>query len=137
MDQLPAIIIQHEGIRLKPYTDTTGDTTIGIGRDLDSEGITQDEAMQLFNNDLAHCKAQLSQYNWYNNLDEVRQGVLIELVFNIGMSKFLLFKNMIADIKVSNYAKASSDLLDSLWAKQVGPGRANNMASRLLNGKYP
>jgi lysozyme len=136
MDPLSEIIIQHEGLRLKPYTDTSGDLTIGVGRNLTTVGISQDEAVVLLTNDLKRCDLELLQYDWYTPLDDVRKGVLIELVFNIGLTKIFSFKNMIDALKVLNYQKASSELLKSVWAGQVGPFRSNNMAFRLLTGKY-
>lgn len=136
MGQLDEVIIQHEGMRLKPYTDTTGHLTIGIGRNLDDNGISQDEAMYLFNNDLTSCESGLSSYSWYCSLDEVRQGVLIELTFNIGLSKVLQFVNMISALKNGAYSKAATELLSSKWATQVGQDRANNMARRLMSGTY-
>lgn len=136
MDQLHSIIIQHEGLRLKPYKDTVGKLTIGVGRNLDDRGISENEALFLLENDLYDCKIQLSKYSWYMNLDTIRQGVLIELTFNIGISKVLSFKNMIEALKISDYVNASKELLDSLWAQQVGPNRSNNMANRLLTGQY-
>lgn len=137
MNPLQSVIIAHEGLKLKPYRDTVGKLTIGVGRNLDDCGISEDEAMFLLNNDLTACETQLSRYDWYVGLDKVRQGVIIELVFNVGLPKALLFKNMIIAIINENWAGASNELLDSAWAKQVGSTRSENMASRLLRGKYP
>lgn len=137
MNPLQSVIIEHEGVRLKPYRDTKGVLTIGVGRNLDDCGISEDEAMFLLNNDLTTCETQLSRYDWYVGLDKVRQGVIIELVFNVGLPKALQFKNMIIAIINENWAGASNELLDSAWAKQVGSTRSENMASRLLRGKYP
>lgn len=137
MNPLQSVIIEHEGVRLKPYRDTKGVLTIGVGRNLDDCGISEDEAMFLLNNDLTTCETQLSRYDWYVGLDKVRQGVIIELVFNVGLPKALQFKNMIIAIINENWACASNELLDSAWAKQVGSTRSENMASRLLRGKYP
>ena len=137
MNQLQSVIIEHEGVRLKPYRDTKGVLTIGVGRNLDDCGISEDEAMFLLNNDLTTCETQLSRYDWYVGLDKVRQGVIIELVFNVGLPKALVFKNMIIAIINENWAGAANELLDSAWAKQVGSTRSENMASRLLRGKYP
>ena len=137
MNPLQSVIIEHEGVRLKPYRDTKGVLTIGVGRNLDDCGISEDEAMFLLNNDLTTCETQLSRYDWYVGLDKVRQGVIIELVFNVGLPKALQFKNMIIAIINENWAGASNELLDSAWANQVGATRSENMASRLLRGKYP
>jgi lysozyme len=136
MDQLRELIIKHEGLRLKPYRDTVGKLTIGVGRNLDDRGITQDEALSLLNNDLSVCVSELKNYSWFISLNKIRQEVLIELVFNIGIARVLNFKKMISALSLQNYVLASRELLDSSWAKQVGIERSNNMASRLLTGKY-
>ncbi len=137
MDELSDIIIKHEGLRLKPYKDTVGKLTIGVGRNLDDCGITSDEALLLLHNDLIRCTSELIKYSWYLNIDnEVRRGVLIELGFNVGMVKFLEFKKMISAISVFDYDLASKELLNSLWASQVGTGRSKNMADRLSTGEY-
>ena len=137
IDMLTSIIVKHEGLRLKPYTDTTGNITIGVGRNLSTCGISQDEAYTMLTNDIAACTDQLKKYLWYVKLDDIRQGVLVELLFNVGLSSSLEFTDMILNLTLLNYANASYALLDSKWAKQVGPDRANNMAYRLHNGAYP
>ena len=137
MDQLHEIITLHEGLRLKPYRDTVGKLTIGIGRNLDDCGISEDEAQILLEHDLNRCQTELGQYSWYLDLDVVRQGVLIEFVFNVGLTKALAFKNMIKALTISNYSQAAKELLDSAWAPQVGLRRASNMAFRLKTGSYP
>jgi len=136
LDQLSAVIIQHEGLILKPYTDTTGHITIGVGRNLSACGISESEAMLLLSHDITSAELELIQYFWFSKLDTVRQGVLIELTFNIGLKGVFGFEHMINALGVLDYSTASKALLNSAWAEQVGCSRANNMASRLLTGKY-
>ncbi len=139
MDQLIKKIIEHEGKSRSAYQDSLGYWTIGIGRLCDKRmnaGLSEDEMAYLLNNDLNSSRKELSYYDWFNKLDAVRQGVLIELHFNLGIEKLLGFKQMIASVKSGYYLNASSQLLKSVWAKQVGEKRANDMASRLKNGIY-
>ena len=136
MDELKNIIIQHEGLRLLPYTDTTGNLTIGVGRNLKTQGISKEEAMILLTNDLKRCDLELTQFSWYQALDQVRKEAIIELVFNMGMSRVLLFKCMIGALTDKDYKLAAKELLDSKWAAQVKSNRANNIASRIESGKY-
>jgi lysozyme len=137
MDQLRQLIILHEGLKLKPYKDTVGKLTIGVGRNLDDVGISEDEALMMLDHDLTDCEVALTKYDWYVKLDDVRQGVIIELAFNVGLAKVLAFKKMISALANKDYAGAANELLDSSWATQVGTSRADNMASRLLRGRYP
>ena len=136
MNELRQLIILHEGMKLKPYKDTVGKLTIGVGRNLDDCGISEDEALMLLDHDLTNVEVALTKYDWYVALDDVRQGVLIELAFNVGLAKALAFKKMIAALYVKDYAGAANELLDSSWANQVGTSRSDNMASRLLRGAY-
>lgn len=136
MDDLISCIKEHEGLRLICYKDTLGFWTIGFGRNLSGKGISNAEALYMLNNDINECKVLLSHYDWFNALDKVRQEVLIELCFNIGLGSLLKFVHMIEYLKQHDYKNAASDMLNSLWARQVGELRSENMAKRLLTGSY-
>lgn len=133
-NELKKYLIEHEGLRLKPYLDTVGKTTIGVGRNLTDNGITEDEAMLLLEHDIAGARGSLRHFKWFNDLDYVRQDVLAELVFNIGYPRFLTFKKMIGALEEGDYTLAAYELLDSKWALQVGKNRSNNMHMRLRDG---
>jgi lysozyme len=129
----------HEGESPYVYEDTLGYATIGYGRCIDKRigaGLTTDEMLYLLRNDISRSKKQLQPYNWYVILDEVRKGVLIELCFNIGLPKLLKFRNTLLALSVLDYNKAADELLASIWARQVGPLRSNDMTNRLRHGTY-
>lgn len=129
----------HEGKSPYAYKDSLGYFTIGIGRVCDErlhQGLSEQEMQMLLENDISNAKADLLPYTWYQTLDEVRRGVLIELNFNIGLTHLLEFKNMIAALSMLDYEKAANEMLDSLWAKQVGPIRSQDMVKRLRTGSY-
>lgn len=136
MDELKKILVEHEGLKLFPYDDTMGILTIGVGRNLKSRGISNSEAMYMLSNDITRCDLELFQFDWYKDLDQVRKEALIELVFNMGMSRMLGFTKMISALKVKDYKTASKELLNSNWSEQVKENRANNIANRILTGKY-
>jgi len=128
-------LIRDEGMRLKPYRDTTGHLTIGVGRNLDDVGITKSEAMRMLGNDIEKCKRQLTdQLPIYSTLDAVRQEVLINMCFNLGIKGLLGFKDMIASLEIGNYIQASKDMKNSLWARQVGD-RADRLALKMQRGE--
>lgn len=129
-------IIRHEGLQRFPYECTSGKLTIGVGRNLDDNGITTDEALFMLDNDIKRSESELKTFGWFTRLSEVRRGVLIELNFNIGLSRLLTFKRMIEALKIFDYEGAAHELLNSKWAKQVGEKRSKAMAYRLLNGIY-
>lgn len=139
MGQLEELIKQHEGFRPYVYSDSLGYATIGYGRVIDkrvNKGITQEEANYLLANDIAYCRKELSQFVWYNALDDVRKDVFVELCFNLGLNKLMDFKQTIASTANKDYKGAAAHLLDSLWAKQVSRTRSENIAQRLATGSY-
>lgn len=122
-------IKKHEGLRLKSYRCTAGKLTIGYGRNLEDNGITEEEAHFLLMNDLEKswdecCKA----FSWISKMDKIRQGVIVELCFNMGLGRLKGFKKMLAACERGDYETASVEMLDSLWARQVGQ-RAKTLAN--------
>lgn len=122
-----------EGYRQLPYTDTTGNLTVGYGRNLASVGIDQLEAEYLLRNDVIRILGELSSLIWFSGLNDARQQVIVNMAFNMGIAGLLGFKNMIAAIQKSDYANAAAEMLSSDWATQVGQ-RAVNLAVRMKNG---
>jgi lysozyme len=127
-------IIAHEGVRLKPYKCTGNKTSIGVGRNLDDNGITLDEAYFMLDNDIERCKRELSMYPWFLRLDYNRQDAIVNMCFNLGLPRLLGFKRMIAALERKDYAKAAIEALDSRWAQQV-KGRATDIALVIREGK--
>lgn len=131
--RLRAQLVQHEGLRLKPYTDTVGKLTIGVGRNLTDRGITEDEAMDMLDHDINHAReACLRLYGGFDVFSENQQHALIDFVFNVGEGTASNFTHMRAAIDARDWPKAAECLLDSKYAKQVGK-RAHTVAA-LLRG---
>ena len=126
---------RHEGCRLRPYKDSTGNLTIGYGRNLDSIGITMHEADYLLSGDIdsAVKTARHIVYN-FDSLDEVRQEIVVNMAFNIGM-KLGGFRKMRLAIAEGDFDKAAEEMLDSRWAKQVGR-RATELAEAMRSGQW-
>lgn len=136
-ERLKQLLVKHEGLRLKAYTDTVGKVSIGVGRNLDDTGITKSEAMALLENDIARCEQEARRYlSWYDDLDSVRQDVILSLIFNMGIQRLKTFKNMIQGIQQKNFGYAASELLDSKWSDQVREIRSADLASMLSRGEY-
>ena len=129
-------IIRHEGLELKPYKCTSNKLTIGIGRNLQDVGITEDEAKYLLMNDLARVDAQMEKLMpWSQNLNPARYDALMNFVFNVGIGTALKFENAMAALKESDFDTAAAELLDSRWSTQVG-SRAKELATQIKTGKY-
>lgn len=131
-------LIRHEGLRLKPYRCTSGKLTIGVGRNIDDRGITQTEALYLLRCDIERIERELSSrlLPWFSDLDRVRQKVLIDMAFNLGVSGLLKFKKTLALVQSGDYEQAATEMLKSRWAKQV-KGRAVTLASMMRTGSDP
>jgi len=139
VDKLIARLKSHEGFSSYAYPDSLGYWSIGYGKCIDKRikcGISIKEAEFLLMNEIERSQIELGHYDWFNDLDQVRKETLIELHFNIGLTKLLKFQNMIDALKNKRYGDAAAHMLDSNWRKQVGDTRALDMAKRLATGKY-
>jgi lysozyme len=136
MNRIRAQLVRHEGLRLKPYRCTAGKLTIGIGRNLDDRGISQREAYAMMERDIQDCEQWLIDEipEVYNKLDEVRQSVLLNMCFNLGIKGLLGFKNTLAFIGAGDWERAANNMLVSKWAKQVGR-RAIELSELMRKGK--
>lgn len=125
-------IKRHEGLRLKPYRDTVGKLTIGYGRNLEDAGLSPEEAEVLLRNDLFRCEAELREAlgETYEALSPARKAALLDMIYNLGKTRFLGFKKMIAALKAGDFARAAAEMLDSRWAAQVGQ-RAQFLAEKM------
>ena len=129
-------LTRDEGRKKFPYEDTVGKLTIGVGRNLTDVGLSDAEIDLLLRNDVQKAYSALnSSYPWFQEIDPVRQGVLINMTFNLGFVRFSGFHNFIEAVQEENWDKASVDMLDSLWAKQVG-GRALRLAEQIRTGRW-
>lgn len=133
INKLKAQLKRHEGIRLYPYIDTAGKTTIGVGRNLTDVGISPTTVEQLLDEDIARVMIDLVKLPWFTTLNDVRQRVIADMAFNIGVPGLFKFYHMIVAILTENYTEAAHQMLDSEWAKQVGL-RANELANMMRSG---
>jgi|TARA_B100001094_G_C18123527_1_gene768177 lysozyme len=127
---------RHEGIKLKPYKCTANKLTIGIGRNLEDVGISEEEAEMLLQNDIQEAKYQLlTKFPWMSELDEVRLAALINFTFNVGIGTVSKFVNAMALLKDGSYDMAADEFLNSRWAKQVGQ-RAIEVTDQIRTGEW-
>ncbi len=127
-------LLRDEGLRLKPYRCTAGKLTIGVGRNLDDVGITKDEALYLLDGDIARVRTEVKKaFAWFDGLNEVRQNVILNMAFNLGLYRLSQFHQTLRAIEKGDYATAADQMLKSLWAKQVGQ-RAVRLARQMREG---
>ena len=131
------LICRHEGLRQTPYICPAGKLTIGVGRNLEAVGITEEEALYLFRNDLGRVRAALDKrLSWWRRLDDVRQAVLISMAFQLGPGGLLGFRRLLAALEAGQWAEAAREMLDSQWARQT-PNRAAELAEMVRGGLWP
>jgi lysozyme len=148
--QLLADLREDEGYRKQAYVDTVGLTTIGIGRELSHRGLSDQEVMFLYHNDVDACCAIMDQdIPWWRNLAENEQRVMINLCF-MGWGSFSGFHNFLAAMKsiasiregdvssiddnaiIQSYLRtAVRELQNSKWWEQV-KSRGPRVVARLM-----
>lgn len=131
-------LIHSEGLRLKPYRDTLGHLTIGIGHLL-SKGISRRAAELIYEDDLAEAVGVLHRLcPWAIGLaakDPLRYRVLVELAFNLG-GKLAEFKKFLAASETHDWHAAARELQDSTWFTQVA-SRGPRLVAMLLTDHDP
>ena len=150
-------LIKHEGLKLQVYKDTLGIDTIGIGRNLKDRGITKQEldeldipnidhvyeygiteadAVYLATNDVQIVEEELVRaHPCVDRLDSVRQLIVMDMAFNMGVPRLCKFKKMWNAIHDEDFPTAAKEMLDSRWANQV-KGRATKLANAMHNGEF-
>jgi lysozyme len=133
---LKNMLIQEEGYSQTIYKDSEGIWTAAIGRNLEARGISMSEALMMLDNDIQYFIEQLTKkIPFFKLLDEIRQIVLIDMAFNLGINRLLEFNNTLKAVEQADYATAAKEMLDSKWAKQVGR-RAIRLSKMMETGKY-
>jgi lysozyme len=152
LTSLRGILILHEGVRLKPYDDKTGKTvrpgdelqgklTIGVGRNLTDRGISTSEMNTLLNADILKAEAAARAYDFYADLGEPRQAVVVSMIFNLGVAGFAKFRRTHKLIRAGKYEQASMEMVTDRhgntnpWAEQVGD-RALHLAQIMRTGQW-
>jgi lysozyme len=124
---LKARIKLHEGKRNKPYMDSVGVLTIGYGRNLDDIGISDEECDHLFERDFDRAQRNAGRFSFFSDLSKERQGVIIEMIFQLGFTGTSKFRQFIAAIKKDDWGEASEQMMDSRWHDQT-PERCEELA---------
>lgn len=129
-----------EGEKATVYRDQLGYLTIGVGRLVDprrtGSGLSADEIEYLLQNDIKNRVEALNAHlPWFKDLDEARQGVLLNMAFQMGVAGLMGFRNTLAMVQAGEYARAADNMLLSKWAGQT-PKRAGRMAEQMRTGVW-
>lgn len=132
-----------EGVRYSPYNDTMGIQTVGVGHNLKAKPLpdvvwtyplTDEQVNSLLSDDLQSVFNDLDRnLPWWTDLNDVRQRVLANMCFNLGITKLLGFRNTLVFMRQGNWDQAANGMLNSAWATQV-KGRAQRLADMMRKG---
>lgn len=136
----PSMIERHEGRRNEVYKDSLGIPTIGIGYNLRNatakddlakvganlkevlrgKQLSDDQVNELFRMSLDRAlKDAKSYYPEFDKLPDAAKGVLVDMSFNLGLTKLKGFKDLKTALGRGNYNAAADAMIDSAWYKQV------------------
>lgn len=147
MAKLADTLKQDEGFRQFVYDDSNdtpirksstvnGIPTIGYGRNVQDNGVSQDEAEYLLKNDITKCISDIAMYlPWSKQIGEVRLCALVQLAFNLGVNRLMQFKNTLGYMEQGKWDLAGPELLNSEAAVQL-PIRYKKIANMVVTGQW-
>lgn len=131
-DELVEDIKREEGFVPVVYLDAKGKKTIGYGT-LIEDGISEVEAELLLRHRLALMAGEIERSRvggTYRNLEPGAKRAVLNMAYNMGVPNLLGFRKMWAALTEGDYARAASEALDSVYAREL-PERAGRVAERM------
>jgi len=130
----PAIIREHEGLRMTAYRCSEGFLTIGYGHRIQANEpvrITKAKALAMFKVDYANAEANArSVLPSYDYQPPGVRCVVVSMCFQLGKAGTSKFRNALANLKMRRYGAASSHIRASLWYRQT-PNRVEALIALL------
>jgi lysozyme len=144
---MEAELRRDEGVRFVPYLDTATPPkrTVGVGHNIDVSPLpagwtfplTDAQVNQVLDRNVSTTLAKLDKsLPWWRQLDEVRQRVLANMCFNLGIERLLEFEKALAAMERGTWMVAAAEMKDSAWYGQVG-ARAVRLCSAMQTGVMP
>jgi GH24 family phage-related lysozyme (muramidase) len=136
------LLAVHEGRRNRPYKDSKGLWTVGIGH-LIGDGrslpanmdrtFSEAEIDEIFSKDYAHHAAAAAKIPGYDKINDMGKVALIDLTFNMGTAWYKKWPNFTKAMSEGDWQRASQSLQQSAWYGQVGR-RAPTIVGLVRNG---
>ena len=136
--ELIGMLKRHEGVRSKVYMCSAGYETIGVGRNIAESGLglSDDEIEYLLANDIRRVRDELDDtYFWFAALNEARKDAMIDICFNLGLTRLRGFVKAIQAMSREQFDIAADEFMDSRWSEQVG-NRAVEVTEMIRTGEY-
>ena len=137
-NELIEMLKRHEGVRSHVYLCSAGYETIGVGRNIAESGLglTEDEIDFLLINDITRVKQELTDtYFWFPALNDARQDAIVDICFNLGLTRLRGFVNALEAMSREQFDIAADEFMDSRWSQQVG-NRAVEVTEMIRTGEY-
>lgn len=128
-------LVWAEGERLDLYKDSVGIQTIGVGHNIEEKGISKRVSRLMLDDDIQEVVDGVRNLDYWNDLDSVRQLVIADMVFNLGLPRFLRFVNLNKALLIQDYNLAAAEMIDSKWHRQVGR-RAVKLVEAMKTGEW-
>jgi lysozyme len=147
---LEELLKLEENFKPNAYKDSLGIWTVGYGRNLRNKGLSRAEVIDLLQqvkvpeplaqkwlqSDIQDTRIDLERYvKVFPALDPVRQDVLVDMAFNMGVTGLLKFQHFLLFLAQGQWNEAADAMLNSLWATQVG-NRAKVLSEMIRSGRY-
>ena len=124
-----------EGNEQFPYKCSEGFLTIGVGRNLDEHGLTEQERRFILKTDIRRTVSDCRKLDYWDSLDSVRQLIVADMVFNMGLTKFLKFIKLNAALALNDWPLSAAEMIDSRWYRQTGR-RAKRLVQAMHSGEW-
>lgn len=157
MTDVFSMLAFEEGFSEKPYIDTEGYPTAGIGLKLGPKGSPLsnytftvprtvadvwlrcylDRMLQSVGNypDLQQAFNRLGAQSTGAMYSDPRTCVLLSMCYQMGITSVIAFVNTLAYVTSGDYTNASANMLASKWARQT-PARAARHARQMQTGLW-
>ena len=125
-------IKKHEGFSPTVYKCTAGYDTIGYGQRVKYLKVTDEQATEWLQEELQNLKYILAdKYEWFLPSPQEVQEIVINMNYQLCVTAFSKFKKTIFLLANGDYKAASTEMLDSKWARTDTPRRAKELSDRL------
>lgn len=124
-----------EGRRRFAYEDSVGVVTVGVGRNLEDVGLSDDEIDLLKSNDMQRAISDAQGLEYWDLLNDARKVVVADLCFNLGITRFKGFIRTNEALACGDWETAADELIDSKYYRQTGR-RAKRNVNVMRTGEW-
>lgn len=135
--------MKDEGYRGVAYLDTVQVWTVGYGSTRffgspvkEHDSVTPEQARIQLRADIFGAIIDTQKlFPRFNELDDVRQEVLVNMCYNLGPNRLAQFRNLRGAIEGLAFNRAAQEMVDSKWYQQVG-GRGQRLVAAMKTGRW-